>query len=147
MRQIYNVESPPSSMLYDTTSLCGESVLISTEALQYDGIIPHRTTTVSSNYSSFSTSHPESSLICPQYQRQLHANTTSPSSASSLLLPANDNLPQAKRTSPKKSGPTGGSPSRLSLANLIPSRSALIFATTKFLFSHLLYLSISKAFA
>lgn len=148
MRQIYNVESPPSSMLYDTTSLCGDSAMLTAEALHYDGVIPYTTTTVTSyngtypqpNNSDNTPTHPQSQL-----QIQNHANTksSSSSSSSSLLAPISDSLSSAVRMSPKKAG-AGGSPSRLSLANLMPSRSALIFATTRSLFLNLLYLESSS---
>lgn len=150
MRQIYNVESPPSSMLYDTTSLCGDSAMLTAETLHYDGIIPYTATTVTTYKGGYTTSNnSDNTLTYPQSQLQIqnHANTTSSSlpssSSSSLLAPLSDSLASAVRTSPQKVG-AGSSPSRLSLANLMPSRSAFIFATTRSLFLNLLYLESSS---
>nr|XP_036231147.1 kinesin-like protein unc-104 isoform X2 [Bactrocera oleae]XP_036231148.1 kinesin-like protein unc-104 isoform X2 [Bactrocera oleae]XP_036231149.1 kinesin-like protein unc-104 isoform X2 [Bactrocera oleae] len=131
MRQIYNVESPPSSMLYDTTSLCGDSAMLTAETLHYDGIIPYTATTVTTYKGVYTTSNDsDNTLTYPQSQLQIqnHANTTSSSlpssSSSSLLVPLSDSLASAVRTSPQKVG-AGSSPSRLSLANLMPSRQRL----------------------
>ncbi|XP_037888408.1 kinesin-like protein unc-104 isoform X1 [Glossina fuscipes] len=85
MRQIYNVESPPSSMLFDTTNLCDNA-----------------SSTSSSNGSSLTNSLGN---IEAQPQQQISQHK----SGQQQLTKSNSN----------------SSPSRLSLANLMPSRQRL----------------------
>lgn len=155
MRQIYNVESPPSSMLYDTSALTdGSSIQNSacTPNNNTDINVPHPSESLSS-----SSSTPSSSMLseattecCNRLQEfALNGYLGNVVKQHQLQRQQQSNFHlqkhQQQQPSPSKSNQlksNSNSPSRLSLANLMPSRLALIFS--RFLLFSTLHLYYSK---
>ncbi|XP_037953286.1 kinesin-like protein unc-104 isoform X11 [Teleopsis dalmanni] len=103
MRQIYNVESPPSSMLYDTSSLC-------------DGIVTSLTNNEHDQNSSCLTLT-YSSVTTINNPTNMHEDTLKNGLMTSRINTDGQQLKSQQTNS--------SSPSRLTLANLMPSRQRL----------------------
>lgn len=156
MRQIYNVESPPSSMLYDTSAISdGLSIQNcpfnpNTNANTNTNTTTTTITTPHTNPSPSSTSSDIATECCNRLQEftlngylgnvvKQHQQQRQQQQLQQLQLQQ-----QQQQASPSKSiqlKSNNNSPSRLSLANLMPSRLAFIFSRF-LLFSILLVLSI-----
>ncbi|XP_046809863.1 kinesin-like protein unc-104 isoform X5 [Lucilia cuprina] len=146
MRQIYNVESPPSSMLYDTSAL-NDVQLQNSSCISLNPSNTFNIVTTSTNTTSFTT-HSNATTT---------TNTTTSNNTAAILSSATANLYESGLSNlqeltrnchlgqnivvvPTKqstinattksilSKSNNSSPSRLSLANLMPSRFAFIFS-------------------
>lgn len=122
MRQIYNVESPPSSMLFDTSALedgTGSINMIATNAT---------VTAITNSFAAISTSN-------GQNPSEPHSNLNLMEQAQYELYQKQMQQQQLQTNATNMVANARNSPSRLLLANLIPSRFAsFIISFIKFSF-------------
>ena len=125
MRQVYNVESPPSSMLFDTSSLLDAAT---------DVIVDEDVEQLPINAECSKFSYTFMNLTLSSYYSH-------PSKAVSQHTSSNPKQNSQDPTTATASVSTMSSPLRLRMANLMPSRLALNL--TRFLFDfYCLYLNV-----
>lgn len=131
MRQIYNVESPPSSMLYDTSALNDYQLLQNSPnrlkpSNTSDNMSTNTTSTITNATTNNVATSANSSVAYNLYEGglcNLHELAKNCNLGQVVVPPR-----QQQSTKSILSKSNNSSPSRLSLANLMPSRFAFIFS-------------------